>query len=202
MKKGTSKTNAIPASARDYTVLLGSIGELLDTSRRASARTVNSRMTATYWEIGRQVVEFEQGGRDRAAYGEELLKRLSADLSSRFKRGFGVVNLSYMKRFYLSFPPARIFQTLSEKSVRPSLTFPVAPLPCEGGAQRGGFGTAHQLFERVQLEVKSAAGDSSGNVAACVSRWMGALSEGTLHKLTLAATGKVPAHMTTSSRNE
>lgn len=99
-----------------YLGLVGGISELLEAARRASARTVNAFMTATYWEVGRRIVEFEQGGKDRAAYGEELLKQLSDDLTTRFGRGFGVVNLSYMKRFYLSFPPSLIFQTLSEKS--------------------------------------------------------------------------------------
>ena len=100
----------------DYPGLLGGISELLETARRASARTVNAFMTAVYWEIGRRIVEFEQRGKHRAAYGEELLKCLSGDLASRFGRGFGIVNLSYMKRFYIAFPPPRIIQTLSEKS--------------------------------------------------------------------------------------
>ena len=62
--------------------------DLLDTARRASARTVNAIMTATYWELGRRIVELEQGGKGRADYGEELLKRMSADLTPRFGRGF------------------------------------------------------------------------------------------------------------------
>jgi hypothetical protein len=65
-----------------YPGLVGSISELLEDARRASARTVNAFMTATYWEIGRRIVEFEQRGEKRAGYGEELLKRLAQDLSS------------------------------------------------------------------------------------------------------------------------
>ncbi len=74
-------------------------------------------MTATYWAVGRRIVEEEQGGRTRAGYGEELIARLSQDLTARFGRGFGAVNLSQMKRFYLLWPPDQIFQTLSEKSM-------------------------------------------------------------------------------------
>jgi len=56
---------------------------LLEAARRVSARTVNAFMTATYWEIGRRIVEFEQGGKERAEYGETLLLRLSHDLTAR-----------------------------------------------------------------------------------------------------------------------
>jgi hypothetical protein len=53
---------------------------LLEAARHTAARSINALMTATYWEIGRRVVEFEQGGTERAAYGEALIDRLSADL--------------------------------------------------------------------------------------------------------------------------
>ena len=59
---------------------------LIKEERRVSARTVNAIMTATYWEIGRRIVESEQEGKRRAGYGEELLKKLSADLTGRFGR--------------------------------------------------------------------------------------------------------------------
>jgi len=55
-------------------------------------------------------------GRLPAGYGEELIARMSQDLTARFGKGFGTVNLSQMKRFYLIWPQERIFQTLSEKS--------------------------------------------------------------------------------------
>jgi predicted nuclease of restriction endonuclease-like (RecB) superfamily len=71
-------------------------------------------MTATYWEIGRRIVENEQGGEERAHYGKELLKRLSADLSAQFGRGYSQRNLEQMRLFYLSWP---ISQTLSAKSL-------------------------------------------------------------------------------------
>jgi hypothetical protein len=74
--------------ADGYNGIHGDIVALLEAARRAAARSVNAVMTATYWEIGQRIVEFEQGGQDRAAYGEALLARLSADLSARFGRGF------------------------------------------------------------------------------------------------------------------
>ena len=104
------------SSGRDYDGFCGDIVTLLDTARRAAARSVNAVMTATYWDIGRRIVEFEQGGQDRAPYGEGVLKRLSADLSTRFGRGFGVVNLQQMRLFYQTWPSAQIQQTASDKS--------------------------------------------------------------------------------------
>ena len=64
-------------------------------------------MTATYWEMGRRIVEHEQAGKERAAYGAELLTRLSADLTERFGRGFSVDNLERARKFFLTFPSAR-----------------------------------------------------------------------------------------------
>jgi predicted nuclease of restriction endonuclease-like (RecB) superfamily len=93
------------------------IVDLLEAARSTAARSVNALMTASYWEIGRRIVEFEQGGEGRAEYGQHLLKRLSADLTARFGRGFGVVNLQQMRNFYQYWPPAQIYQTVSDKSL-------------------------------------------------------------------------------------
>ncbi len=97
-----------------YETILSNVAKLLESARRASVRTTNAIMTATYWEIGRRIVEYEQGGKGRAGYGEQLLERLSADLKKRFGRGFGVINLRQMRSFYLTYPA--IFQTMSGKS--------------------------------------------------------------------------------------
>ena len=105
MKKPPAKKKTAPSAlAREYPGLVGGIGELLEAARRASARTVNAFMTATYWEVGRRIVEFEQGGEKRAAYGEELLVRLADDLTARCGRGFSRFNLGRFRQFYLSAP--------------------------------------------------------------------------------------------------
>ena len=85
--------------SEDYNKIRAGIVELLKTARTAAARNVNSIMTAVYWEIGRRIVETEQAGAVRANYGDELIKQLANDLSAQFGRGFGVVNLSQMRRF-------------------------------------------------------------------------------------------------------
>ena len=106
----------IVLSSTDYKGIHGDIVSILESSRRAAARSVNALMTATYWEIGRRVVEFEQGGEGRAAYGQALLVRLSGDLTKRFGRGFGVDNLELMRLFYQTYPPAAISESLIRKS--------------------------------------------------------------------------------------
>ncbi|EIF31823.1 hypothetical protein BCh11DRAFT_07361 [Burkholderia sp. Ch1-1] len=106
------KPAALPAG---YAGIHGGIVELLDAARQAAARSVNALMTASYWEIGRRIVEAEQKGRRRAGYGEQLMERLSADLTARFGRGFGVNNLESMRRFFLAYPQPEISQTVSGK---------------------------------------------------------------------------------------
>lgn len=97
------------------------IVELLEAARHAAARSVNALMTASYWEIGRRIVEFEQGGAERAGYGELLIERLSLDLTKRFGRGFGKANLWSMKAFHLAWPAERILQTASGESGQASI---------------------------------------------------------------------------------
>ena len=82
----------------------------MENVRCAVARNVNSLMTASYWEIGRRIFEFEQAGKERAIYGGALISRLSSDLGEQFGRGFSHRNLEQMRLFYQSFP---IPQTLS-----------------------------------------------------------------------------------------
>jgi predicted nuclease of restriction endonuclease-like (RecB) superfamily len=111
-------TDIVPNTA-GYDGIRSDIVALLESARHAAARSVNALMTASYWEIGRRIVEFEQGGEDRAAYGQALLKRLSGDLSASFGRGFGVGNLQQMRNFYLAWPAEQIYQTVSDKSSAP-----------------------------------------------------------------------------------
>ncbi|MFA5495429.1 MAG: PDDEXK nuclease domain-containing protein [Porticoccaceae bacterium] len=101
---------ALPAG---YAGIHSGIVELLDAARHAAARSVNALMTASYWEIGRRIVEAEQQGKRRAGYGEQLIERLSADLTVQFGRGFSRPNLQQMRAFFLTWP---IRQTVSSES--------------------------------------------------------------------------------------
>src|SRR3954454_4509812 len=96
----------------DYIDLFARVAAVLEQGRRSAARAVNAVLAATYWQIGRHIVEHEQAGKRKAGYGEELLKRLSADLTARFGRGFSHRNLEYMRLFYLGW---HICQTPSDK---------------------------------------------------------------------------------------
>lgn len=109
---GMEKSTALPAG---YAGIHGDIVGLLGAARQSAARSVNALMTASYWAIGRRVVEAEQKGRRRAGYGEQLLERLATDLTAQFGRGFGVNNLENMRRFFLAFPCSAISQTVSGK---------------------------------------------------------------------------------------
>ncbi|HEV2695385.1 MAG TPA: PDDEXK nuclease domain-containing protein [Verrucomicrobiae bacterium] len=109
-KKAAARANQSTVRA-DYIAWSGNITALLEEARQQFARSVNAILTATYWEIGRRIVEFAQAGDSRAGYGEEVLDRLSADLTKRFGKGFGRSNIFQMKAFYLAFP--EIIQTPS-----------------------------------------------------------------------------------------
>ena len=99
-----------------YGEIRNDIVALLQAARAASARSMNALMTATYWEIGHRIVEFEQQGETRAEYGEQLVEQLSKDLTRRFGRGFGRANLWQMRAFYRAWPAQVICQALSSKS--------------------------------------------------------------------------------------
>ncbi len=102
----------------EYDSVWADVAGLLESARRSAAHSVNTIMTATYRQIGRRIVEYEQVGRARANYGEALIERLAADLTWRFGRGFGRRNLFQMRTFYLTYPA--IVQTASAQStVRP-----------------------------------------------------------------------------------
>ena len=105
----------------NYNNIRAGIVELLNAARRAASRSVNALMTATYWEIGRRIVQSEQVGEKRAEYGDVLIQRLAKDLSASFGRGFGPRNLAQMRSFYLAWPQDNILQTPSAKSSTPIL---------------------------------------------------------------------------------
>jgi len=109
-----------------YDDLLTGVVRLIEQARLASVRSVNTVMTSTYWMVGQRIVEHEQSGSERAAYGEALLKRLAKDLTAQLGRGFSERNIEQMRLFYLGWPnrktvsaesaPPSISQTLSAKS--------------------------------------------------------------------------------------
>lgn len=172
-----------------YTTVLSAVVELMEAARRATARSVNAIMTATYWEIGRRIVELEQRGESRAEYGKQIIERLARDLGDRFGRGFQKTNLFQMRAFYLAYPQLEqglspetlspeIFQTLSGKFPLPwshyvkllSVKSPEARAFYETEALRGGWSVRQlsrqistQYYERTLLSRNKAVMLEQGN---------------------------------------
>ncbi|WP_228728617.1 DUF1016 N-terminal domain-containing protein [Chryseobacterium endalhagicum] len=84
--------------------LFQSVKEIIRQSREKVFRITNSTLLLTYWQIGKLIVEDEQQGKERAAYGKYTLKNLSRKLSPEYGKGFDYTNLSNMRKFYLTFP--------------------------------------------------------------------------------------------------
>ena len=97
-----------------YTSLIADIGNLLQQARNQVVKQVNTVMLETYRNIGKYIVEYEQGGADRAEYGARLLEQLSEDLTNQFGKGFSYRTLRSMRQFYLTYP---IWQTVFAKSL-------------------------------------------------------------------------------------
>jgi predicted nuclease of restriction endonuclease-like (RecB) superfamily len=84
--------------------LLDVLRELIQKGRQQALRAVDMVQVQTCWEVGRHIVEYEQGGEMRAAYGKKLLPQLAAVLSREFGKGFDATNLRHMRGFYQAFP--------------------------------------------------------------------------------------------------
>lgn len=92
--------------------LVDAIERTMVQARNAAARHVYNDQLLAYWNNGRMIVIYEQGGKDRAEYGDKTLVRLSKRLTGRLGRGFSRTNLQYMRLLYLKHPKC---QTLSGK---------------------------------------------------------------------------------------
>jgi len=88
--------------------LYADIKSILEQARGNAVRAVNFSMVIAYWEIGKRIVEDEQQGNERSAYGKNILKELSKSLTIDFGQGFSISNLDNFRKFY---------QLFSEKSI-------------------------------------------------------------------------------------
>src|SRR5262245_36880827 len=84
--------------------LFSRVAEILEQARGTVARTINTAMVQAYWQVGREIVEVEQSGDNRARYGDTILNRLSKRLTGQFGPGFSVTNLKQIRRFFFVFP--------------------------------------------------------------------------------------------------
>jgi predicted nuclease of restriction endonuclease-like (RecB) superfamily len=110
------------------------IRDILESARLGIARTVNTAQVLSYWLIGREIIEEEQQGKQRADYGENLLKNLAQRLKTDFGKGYSYSNLKYIRQFYLTFPQlldeAQISHALRDQSLlNPNLVTFSTPNP-------------------------------------------------------------------------
>lgn len=129
-----AKPRNVSISPADRTALVDDVVALIEAARSAAARSVNAVMTATYWRVGRVIVEREQRGARRAGYGDALMAHLSGKLTARYGRGFSRRNLEQMRTFYLAWPKPQTASALSPRARKPqtvsaSFDSPAFPLP-------------------------------------------------------------------------
>ena len=87
------------------------IKAIINNGRTTAYTAVNTAMIATYWNIGRRIVEEEQQGKERAEYGTELIKMLAKELTQEYGSGFSERYLAYFRKFYITIPNLQILQT-------------------------------------------------------------------------------------------
>ena len=155
-----SKTNKI-SKEKNYNILIANIGSILEKGRQQAYRVVNEILVKTYWEIGKQIVEYEDKNKENAKYGSKLFEKLARDLRLRYDKGFSRSNVIYMRLFYLKYPKS---QTVSNQL---SWSHYIALLSIEEGLERKFYErqcildrwsvrelkrqTASALFQRIAL---------------------------------------------------
>jgi hypothetical protein len=99
----------------DETEFYKQVADLLVAARQYAKRQIDSTITIVYYEIGRMIVEREQQGQKRARYGAKLIKGLSEYLTDCVGKGFSVVNLKSIRKFYQVYAPS-IGQAMAAQS--------------------------------------------------------------------------------------
>ncbi len=101
----------VPRDEDDYERLLADVRAIIASGQGRAAAAVNAEMVATYWHIGERIIQEEQRGEKRAAYGERLLERLGRTLGTEFGRGFTKRALEQMRQFYQAYPNANALRS-------------------------------------------------------------------------------------------
>jgi len=90
------------AKTQNYSNLIAELAALIEQGRKTVVRYINTALVATYWLIGRRIVEYEQKGKERAEYGEAVLRRISEDLTRKYGKGFSFPQMKNIRQFYLT----------------------------------------------------------------------------------------------------
>ena len=112
--------------------LLSRVREIIESARTGAARSVNTAQVVSNWLIGREIVEEEQKGRQRAGYGERVIRILAVRLHEEYGPGYGLSNLKLFKKFYI--------------------TYACLPGPQKGHALRGLFGAGNSLSGHLSVQ--------------------------------------------------
>lgn len=107
----TLKQATPPTPDAGLAQLLASLGQIIQQARQRATQAVDVVQVQTCWELGRHIVEFEQGGQARAVYGQRLLPTLAQSLTAQFGKGFDERNLRHMRAFYGAFPIRNALRT-------------------------------------------------------------------------------------------
>lgn len=86
--------------------LVSEIRSIIELARTNAVRSIDFCRVQMYWQIGRRIVEEEQGGDVRAEYGKGLIKNLAKEIEPEYGSGFGKRQLEYSRKFYLEYPIA------------------------------------------------------------------------------------------------
>ena len=105
-------TRASQVTDGEYQQLVSDISSLWSQAKEHAIHAVNTLLLEANWQTGKYIVEYEQGGKERAQYGKQLLLNLSKDLTLKNGKGFNRSNLTYIRKLYPAFPKCG---TLSHK---------------------------------------------------------------------------------------
>lgn len=120
-KLSTQNNSFVPAETKRMNNLYLRVSSYIDYARNHIQKTIDVEMVKAYWRIGKEIVEEEQHGQERAEYGKAILEKLSINLQVKYGRGFGVDTLEQARRFYLTYPLDAILKSdaLRRKSNEP-----------------------------------------------------------------------------------
>jgi len=95
----------------DIQTLVSDVKALIDNAKQKVIRTVENHRVIHYWEIGQRIFKEEQHGKDRAEYGNYLIKNLSKEIKPIYGSGYSIRQLELMRQFYRTFPIANALRS-------------------------------------------------------------------------------------------
>lgn len=108
MNQWKTRWNRLENEVTMYQSVITDIKDIISSGKKFAYNAANKAIVLTYWQIGRRIVEQEQGGKERAEYGKALLEILSDELTREYGKSYSKRNLQYFRKFYLAFPDEQI----------------------------------------------------------------------------------------------